>query len=159
MNRRNRFSNNKKAFGDVVSTLIMFIAVISVTVGLVVVFQNYVIDTQQSMDKKNKLTTNKLKTSISIINTYYNSSSNVSYYHVKNLGDTKLTTSLMSLFVDGLYQTNFTIVYPNNLSKPLNYLETQDVMVFVENKSLALGSHTVKVITQYSVGDEISFNI
>ncbi len=153
------FPKGKKAFGEVVSTLIMFIAVVSVTMGLVIVFQNYVIDTQDSLNTQNKLTSNKLKTSISIINTYFNSSSNISYYYVKNIGETKLTTKLMNLFVDTGFETNYSIVYADNLSKNISLFYPQETMVIINEKYLAGGSHIVKVITEYGVGDETSSNI
>jgi len=152
-------NKSKKAFGDVVSTLIMFIAIVSITTGLVVVFQNYVVDTQDSLSKQSKLTSGKLRTSISIINTYYNSTSNDSYYYVKNIGETVLKTQLINLFIDSGYETTYSIVYANNQSKNMTLFYPQDTMVVINNKNLGTGSHLVKVISEYGVGDELTFNI
>jgi archaellum component FlaG (FlaF/FlaG flagellin family) len=69
--------SSKKGFGDAVSTLIMFIAVISVTTGLVIAFMNYVDTTQQSFNKQTTLSSNKLRTSVSISNVHYDSTGNV----------------------------------------------------------------------------------
>jgi len=150
---------NKKAFGEVVSTLIMFIAVVSVTTGLVMVFQNYVIDTKDSLNKQNMLTSSKLRTSISIVNTYYNTTSNTSYYYVKNIGETKLTARLVNLFVDNGFESNFSLVYADNLSKDITFFFPQETMAIINQKDLNAGTHLVKVISEYSVGDELEFNI
>ena len=52
---------NKKAFGGVVSTLIMFIAIVGVSTGMVIAFQNYIFDTQSAMKVQNDISANKLK--------------------------------------------------------------------------------------------------
>ena len=93
----------KKGFGDAVSTLIMFIAVISVTTGLVIVFKNYVASTQDSFSVQNELTSNKLRSAISISNIYYNTTSNTSYIYVKNVGETPLSPKLFDIYIDNAF--------------------------------------------------------
>lgn len=149
---------SKKGFGDAVSTLIMFIAVISVTTGIVVVFKNYVTDTQDSFNVQNKLTSSKLRTSIGITNIYYNDSSNTTYIYVKNLGETKLKTSLFDVFIDDSFQDNFNIYYANDISKNMSVFNPQETLVIVKQIDLSSGSHEVKVLTEYGVGDEDFFN-
>ncbi len=154
-------NKDKKAFGDAISTLIMFIAVISVTAGLVVVFQNYVVDTQDSFSTQSDLTSNKLRTSVSIINVYYNTSSNTTYIYVKNVGETSLDTSLMDLFIDEsyFYADNFDVVDASDLTTNLTLVQPQETMAVVKQINLTAGSHDVQIVTEYGVGDEDSFNI
>lgn len=152
------FKMNKKGFGSVVSTLIMFIAIVGVSTGLVIAFQNYVLDTQKAMNIQNDVTSNKLKSSISITNIYYNSSSNKTYTYVKNIGTVKLNPTKFDLFVDDRYTNNFTAVYANNLSKNVISFNPQDTISIIYLKGLVAGTHTIKVVTEYSSYSEDSFN-
>lgn len=149
---------SKKAFGDAVSTLIMFIAVISVTTGVVIVFKNYVVDTQDSFSTQSELTSNKLRTAISINNIYYNSSDNKTFIYVKNIGETKLATKLFDIFINDRYEEDYNITYANNFTRLLDISEPGDTFVVINSGYLTSGSHEVKVVTEYGVGDTDSFN-
>jgi len=152
---------DKKAFGGVVSTLIMFISVILVTTGLVVVFQNHVTVTQTSLEKKTEFTSNKLRTQINVINTYYNSTAKSSFYYVKNAGETSLHTDFFNLFINGIIRNpdNYSIRYADNFSKNMTLFQPQDTMVIISNQTLGTGTNKVRIITEFGVGDEISFII
>ncbi len=149
----------KKAVGDAISTLILFIAVISVTTGLVIVFKDYVFDSQTAFQSQSELTSNKIKTSISITNIYYNQSSNVSYIYVKNVGETKLNTELFDLFIDGKFYESFNISDATDLTTPVIILNLQETVAIIKNINLTSGSHNIVINTEYGVGDEESFNI
>lgn len=151
--------NEKRGGGEAISALIMFIAVIIVTVAVVMSFKNYVFETQQSVSVQNDLTSNKLKTSISITNIYYNSSSSKIYVYVKNIGETKVRPQLFDLFVDDSYTTNFTAYYADNLSKTITLFQPQETLVIITPVSFNSGTHDVRVVTQYGIGDKDSFNI
>lgn len=154
----NYFKINKKAFGSVASTLIMFIAVVGVSIGMVVTFQDYVLKTQHAMGVQNDAISNKLKSSISITNIYYNSSSNKTYTYVKNIGSIKLTPSKFDLFIDDKYTHNFSAVYANNLSKNVILFNPQETIAIIYPTGLVAGTHKVKVVTEYSSYSEDSFN-
>ncbi len=153
------FKGNRKGFGSIVSTLIMFIAIVGISVGLVFMFQSYVSNTQHAMSTQTSITSNKLESAISISNIYYNSSSNLTYIYVKNIGELKLYPQKFDLFVDNFYETNFTAVYASNLSKEITLFNPQETMAIIYNKSLDSGTHTIKVVTEYSSYAEDSFNI
>lgn len=151
-------NKNKKAFGGVASTLIMFIAIISVTTGLVIAFMNYTQSTKRSFDQQSELAGNKLRTSVSISNIYYNTTSNSVYVYVKNIGDTALDTKLFDLYVDDAFYRDYDAFYADNLSKPIVLFQSQETLVLIKNLNLATGTHSVKVMTQYGVGDSDLFN-
>ena len=154
------FSNkNKKAAGDAVSTLIMFIAVISITTGLVIAFFNYVQSAESSFSSKSELASNKLKTAISISNIYYNSTSNDLNIYIKNIGETKISTGLLDLYINDGYQDGFDVVYASNLSQNITVVMLQETFVVVKNITLGSGTHEVKIDTEYGVGISDSFNI
>ena len=152
------FRKKNNAFGSVVSTLILFIAVVGVSTGLVIAFKNYISDTQTALNVQNDVTSNKLKSAISITNIYYNSTSNQTFIYVKNIGQLKLYTKNFDLFVDNLYSNNFSSVYASNLSKSLILLNPFDTMAIIYNKSIVPGTHNIRVVTAYSSYAEDTFN-
>lgn len=148
----------KRAFGSVVSTLIMFIAIVGVTTGIVISFENYVSEAQSSFSSQNELASNKLKTAVSIINTDYNSSSNVLYVYVKNIGESKLRPQNFDVFLDDAYVVNYNVTQAADFSTIMTLMDLQDTGVVQIPTTLVSGTHEVKVITEFGVGAEESFN-
>lgn len=151
--------NNKKAFGGVASTLIMFIAIITVTTGLVISFMNYTQTTKQSFDSQTDLASNKLRTSISISNIYYNESNDYLYVYVKNIGETKLPSQELDFYINDHFEDNFSVLKASDLVTPVEIFEPQQTVVISEYKPLNSGTHKVKVVTGYGVGIGDYFNI
>jgi archaellum component FlaG (FlaF/FlaG flagellin family) len=151
-------TSSKKAFGSVVSTLIMFIAIVGVTTGIVISFENYVSETQSSFNSQNELASNKLKTSLSIINTNYNSTSNVLYIYIKNIGESKLRPQNFDVFLNDNYIVNYNVTEASDLSTLLTLLELQDTAAIQIPVVLTSGTHDIKVVSEYGVGDKESFN-
>lgn len=153
------FLKYKNGFGSVASTLIMFIAIIAVSTGLVITFKNFVTDTQDSFKVQNDLASSKIRSAISISNIYYDNSNSLTYVYVKNIGEVKLQPVLFDLFVDNLYTKNFSYYYADNLSKQISIFQPQDTMAIIYNKTLGSGTHEVKVVSEYSNVAKDFFNI
>ncbi len=151
-------TSSKKAFGSVVSTLIMFIAIVGVTTGVVVSFENYVSKAQSSFNSQNDLASNKLKTALSIINTNYNATSNILYVYIKNIGESKLRPQNFDVFLDDSYIVNFNVTQASDLSSITTLLDIQDTGVVQIPTTLSPGTHEIKVVTEFGVGAEESFN-
>ncbi len=149
---------SKKGSGEAVSTLIMFIAVVSITTGLVIAFFNYTQNTQHSFDMQNKLTNNKLKTSITVTNVHYDELSLSLRVYVKNIGQTNLDTSKFDVFFNNEFIGNFSALNPVNLSEDLRLLIPYQTVTLVFNQTPDLGTNQIKVLTEYGVGDQVSFN-
>lgn len=149
---------SKKGFGEVASTLIMFIAVIAVTVGVVASFQNFVVDTQDSFKDRQDLTNDKLKTSIAITHVYYNATSQQLFTYIKNIGEISLETQFFDVYLDSDFQTSFSVLEPSNFSQSLELMAVQKTGVVVLNTSLQPGTHKVKVVTNSGVFAQESFN-
>ncbi len=137
----------------------MFIAIMTVTTGLVITFVNYVRSTEDSFLVQEKLTTSKIKTSISISNVYYNSSSSNLYIYVKNLGETEMYTKNLDLFINDAFFKDFDAVYADNLSKSMILFEPQNTLALVKNINLNAGTHEVRVNTEFGNTVTDSFNI
>ncbi|MCA9486216.1 hypothetical protein H6501_01035 [Candidatus Woesearchaeota archaeon] len=150
---------NKKGFGGVASTLILFIAVVGVSTGLVVALKNYVFQTQDSFSYQNELTNNKIRTSLSITHVYYNTTSNLTYVYVKNVGGTKLQPTEFDFFVDGAYYKDFNATEPDDFNTNLSLLMPSQTVALIKELNLTSGTHKIKVVSEFGVGDEDLFNI
>lgn len=155
---RSIFSKNKKAFGDAVSSLIMFIAIISVSTGVVILFKNFVVETQGSFNVQSDAVNNKLVSIISISNVYYDSADNKTYVYVKNVGEKSLIPSRFDFYLDNEFIQNFSAKSASNLTKDLQLLVPQDTTALIFDRFLSAGSHEVRVVTEYGSSDEDLFN-
>ena len=141
-----------------VSTLIMFIAIVGVSTALVISMKNYVTDTQDAMAFQNNLANDKLRSAVSISNIYYNSTSNDLFVYVKNIGQKVLSTTDMNLFVDGKYENNFNIYYADNFTKNMTLFEPSETFVLIYNNNFVAGSHEIKIVTNIGVSDKDYFS-
>lgn len=137
----------KKAFGDVVSTLIMFIAIVSVTTGLVIAFQNYFVKTQSSLKFKQDLSEKKLRTKVDISHVFYNKSSYDLEVYLKNIGSVEVLTSNFEIFLDQKFSNNLSVFLAEN-DEEILVLQPKKTAKIVFNKKLNLGSHIVKIVTE-----------
>lgn len=149
---------NKKGFGGVASTLIMFIAIVSITTGIVISFMKYVDNAEDSVAVKNDFLQKKLETEIDIINIVYDSDLDKVKIYFRNLGNTQLASKYFTTFVDDKYITEFVIKNPET-DDVLKLVDSQEVGVVFVNETLESGSHIVKLVSQYGVGDKMGFNI
>lgn len=147
---KNSRLKNKKAFGDVVSTLILFIAVIGISTGLVIAMKNYAFNTQSSMDFQNKVLNDKLRTSIEIINVVYDDSNNRLLIFTKNLGQTNLRTDAFSIFINGELVIDYDSFEPEDILTNLEILLPSRTGVFSRNyTSLPSGSYEIKLVSEF----------
>ena len=158
LNSKNLKICTKKGFGGVASTLIMFIAIIGVTTGMVMSFQNYFIETKTVLDSQQKQTNQKLKTFISITNVYYDDSSDNLRVYVKNTGSIQVDTRFVDFFVDEKFESNLTI-YEAGTTDVLDTLLVADTFYVDYPVTLVAGSHNVRVVTELGVGNNVDFNV
>lgn len=150
---------NKSAAGGVASTLIMFIAIVGISTGVVLSFKGYIDSTQSSFAFQNELTVSKLKTALSVTFVNYDSDTDTLYIYVKNIGETRLRPTNFDLFVNQVFYSDFEVFYADNLSNPMTLFSPQDTLVIVkDNVVLDSGTHEVRVVTDLGVGVRESFN-
>ncbi|NQZ84573.1 MAG: hypothetical protein HRU03_02545 [Nanoarchaeales archaeon] len=150
--------SSKRGFGGVASTLIMFIAIIGVTTGMVMSFQNYFIQTKTVLDSQQKQTNQKLKTFITITNVFYDDSSDNLRIYVKNTGSISIDTGFVDVFVDNDFEGNLS-TYEAGTTDLIENLITADTMYVDYPVVLIPGSHNVRVVTELGVGDNVDFNV
>lgn len=146
---------NKKAAGDAISALILFIAVVGVSVGLVVAIKNYAFETQDNLRFQNEVVNNQLKTSIDITNIHYNSTG--IYVYLKNTGSTKLVTEDFDFFINDAFISDFSVYDPSDLSTNLSLLLVSETAAFFKNITLSSGTHEVKLVSGYGGSGETDY--
>jgi len=87
-------------FGTVAAQTIMFIAIVTISTGLVVVYRDVLDDSSASMRLQGQVISNKLKTDIEIISVDYDNVTEETTVYVKNTGKTKLDPEKVDVFVD-----------------------------------------------------------
>ena len=146
----------KKAVGDVISSLILFISIISITTIVVVFFQNYMADTQDSLNKKKETTTGRLDTDISFININYENDETEIY--IKNIGDIEIETAYLEIFLDDEYITSFDVLEPTNKANNIDIIDIQEVALIKISKTLSSKTHSVSISSKYGNVFEEDFN-
>ncbi len=144
----NNFKFSSKGAGDAISTLILFIAVISISVGIVIAFQQFVTQTQVGLENQQDILSNKLNTQYIISNIIYDSSVNITTLYVKNTGNTQLDVNSLSFFIADEYITSATIVNANT-GGTIRIFSPQDTILVNSSIDLPLGVYEVRVISEF----------
>ncbi len=149
-------------FDGVISSLIIFIAVVSITVVVVTSFKAIADESLSSIETRSNQYNYKLKTEIEITSIKYNSSKNQLYVFVHNIGKTKLKTDYIDIYIDGLFISRdlrkVNVIPSTDLENP-GLFDPNEVINITVNKTLSSGEHKVKVVTQYGEYDEDIFSV
>ena len=133
-------------FGDIASTTIMFIAVLSAATLLAFVFNNYASSTTSSINTRQAYLANQLKTDINIENVVYNTTQGSVKVYVRNTGDAKLDVEYISAFIANEWLNNNT--------------DETSILVIDTNLAISAGtSYDAIVVTQYGVKDSYEFSV
>lgn len=153
------FKFNSKAAGDAISSMVLFIAVLGISIAVVVGFQQFTVDAQSSVKNQQDALSKKINTQYIISNFIYDSSTNTSTMYIKNTGETQLGTELFSFFIATEYVSNPTIVNADTgvFSRVMN---PQDVIrVDIPQVNLSAGVYEVRVVSEYGNVVEETFSV
>ena len=126
-------------FGDLASQIIMFVAIITVSITFVFVLNEISQDTQSSLAEKQKIDQSRILTDINFDSIHY-SDSKLKIY-LKNVGGTKFRPSSIDFYLNGEFINNSLI------SKEI-VLETDDIEKGVFNKNEILYVEINKSLTK-----------
>jgi len=140
---------------------IFFIAAVIVAVTLAGIFTTITYKLSEDIGLRSELVSSVLKSDIEIINdpeyVPYNSDTNELLLYVKNTGKDILSTSKVSIIIDGL------VIPDSNITATILGDEESwtpgTVVEFRINVSLSSGDHKVKVVLDNGISDEIYFRI
>ena len=150
--------DNKKGFGEVASTLIMFIAVIGITAAVVVAMSGYVSDTGDAVEVQHDLMNNQLRTALDIGSVYYQDGELGVY--VKNVGSTRLDVEDFSIFMsENFYMgSDFDVVSASGGGE-VDLLQPGETVLFKKNTSLEERTYEVRVVSGFGgQGAKFYFN-
>ncbi len=139
----------------IISTMIMFVAIISLTVGAVSVFKNVIDDTSTSMKIQGDAVSNSIKTDLTIESVVYSNVTDITTIGVRNSGRTKLDIDLIDMYLDGIYIPrdilNRTIAIESSTDVRNPGIWDNDEIVQIQIfKVLQDGDHVLAISTQYS---------
>ena len=158
LNPKNK-TKSKKGAGDAISALILFIAVLGVSLGVVVAFQQLVVKTQDTLSDQQEFTQNSLRTQLIISNIFYDVNTNEVDIYVRNIGKTTLASSYFTFFIDGEYGVNLTPSFATNQGVPITVLHPQETMYVEFPIVLSVGSHELTVVSEYGNVVKETFNV
>ena len=149
----------------VASQVIFFIAIMGITTGLVIVFNNYVDDTSSSTRAQWTLMSNNLKTDVTVTSVTYNAAAspdNTTIY-LLNTGKTRLDINQTDIYLDGYIHRNdgnrsITIEASTDTVDTGIWNEKEVVRIVVFKDLTASTTYQVCVTTQYGTRSWDSFS-
>ena len=151
-------------FGTIAAQTIMFISIVVLSTGLVLVFQATVDDASRAMRFQGQLLSDKIETQVEITSISYSNQTEQTSIYVKNLGQTKLDTDLVDVFIDSQRvprnNNNRTIqvLKDTEVTNPGIWDPEEDIEIKVDKWLNQTRTHSAKVVTQYAVSDSASFS-
>jgi archaellum component FlaG (FlaF/FlaG flagellin family) len=143
------------------STMLMFIAVMLMTVAVITLLENYISETSGVVSAKQKSMISQLQTDISIIEV--NSSGTASKIYVKNIGSNELRTSCINVILEKELLTNssFQVLDPDtSLAMTTTWSSTKTILINATHSDIGTDTtHEVKVITCNGISDSYIFSI
>ena len=149
-------------FGNVATTIILFIAVLLLATGVITTINTNVERSQASMRIQNEYLNNQIKTNILINQIDYDTG--VLTVYVINNGKTILKPELVDIYLDAAFiprndtARTITIEPSTDVTNP-GLWDPDEVLRIEVDVPLTPGQHRVAVTTQYGVSDEKLFSI
>ena len=136
--------------------LIFFISALIVATAVVAVAANGVSKITNGIDQKSDSVEKDLLTDISIINDPDEIPNDPVRIYVKNVGKTVLNQNYITVMLDGIAVTNYTLTLSGST---LSYWDPASMLTISIGQNLAEGDHSVQVTTENGVSDKLSFRI
>lgn len=145
-------------FGTAAANMIFFIAVLTISSGLIFYMNNYAAETTARLtDQKNRMS-DELMTSIIITQATYFEEENTTIAYARNNGRTKLEKNRVDVYLSKqrVPLTEFTIeVEPDtDLGNPGIWDPGETVKITIPDRELGSGAHTIRVLAFNGVGAE-----
>lgn len=145
-------------FGTVAANMLFFIAILTLSAGVIFYMNSFASDTTAAMTVQNNRLSDELRTDINIDSATYDNDTQTTTIYVKNTGKTKLDINGSDVYLDKdrIPRTNYTaeitsdsLVGSSDVWEPLELLE-----IVVEDYELTDNSIKVRVVTYNGVSAE-----
>ena len=149
---------------SVITTLIMFIAVLGIASGLIVAIKNYADETEAVFADKGNKYNQYLQTDINIDTLYFDNTTNTTYIYVRNVGRTIMKIDEVDIYIDGVRfarNSSRTIeVEPDTDEINIGKWDPDEIILITAVRDLDSSvSHEAIVVTPYSVRDTKIFSV
>lgn len=148
-------------FADISGHLIMFIAVTTISISLLFVFNQQISDSASSVSIRQKYLSNQLKTSIDIDSISYNSGNLLIY--IRNTGDTNFYPNKSSIYIDKeriKFDSDMSFVIESDTDlKNVGVFDPSEILKISINKTLTPDeTHTFLIVTPYDARSSYEFS-
>ncbi|MEM1988810.1 MAG: hypothetical protein QXS41_03155 [Candidatus Woesearchaeota archaeon] len=147
-------------FDTIASSLIMFIAVLSVSVMVVSLFNNYVTQGVSALNYKKNQIIDRIDTDFKIVEIKFNYSESVFYVYLLNTGKTLLKPENFVVFVDGNYisKEEYSLQILNNFQNP-SLLDKNEILFFnITRIPSENEKHEIRIVYSNGAYDYSIFN-
>ena len=141
---------------SVASQVILFIAVISITTGLVAVFNNYVHETTSSTKIQWQLMSNNIKTDVTITSISFNASATpqATTIYLLNTGKVNLDVNQTDIYLDGFISrdgaSRYMALEPSTDKINPGIWDEKEVLKIIVYKDLSVSTtYEICITTQY----------
>ncbi len=136
--------------------LIFFVSAIMVASAVVAVAANGVYGITSGINQKSDNIEKEMLTNIAIINDPTNVPNDPVRIYAKNLGNTVLNQNYITVMLDGMVVTDYTLSLSGNTS---SFWDPSSVISITIDQTLTSGDHTVTITTENGIMDRLSFRI
>ena len=139
----------------IISTMIMFIAILTLSVTVVSVFKNVIDDTSTSIKIQGDAVSNSLRTDLTIESVIYSNVTDITSIGVRNSGRTKLDIDVIDIYLDGEFiprnvlNRTIEIASSTDIRNP-GIWDSDEIVNIKIFKVLEDGDHVLAISTQYS---------
>lgn len=147
-------------FSGIFGSVIMFLAVITISLTLITSFNNMANDTSNSIQIQGKAISNSLKTNLFFDIVKYENDEIIAY--IKNTGSTNLQLDKIDFYIDGIYisrnDRSLIIESSTDIKNP-GIFDPGEILKVKIDSNLVSGMHTISLTTQYSFKTEELFSV
>ncbi len=151
-------------FGTIAASIIMFIAVLTLSASMFVVMKNDINEQSSALREQTKYTSNNIKTDITIENLDYDNKTNTTTINLRNTGKTKLYLKYSDVYINYDFiprnTSNRTIqIDPSTDFRNTGIWDPDEIVEINVFKDLETGEYTAKITVQYGVSEEDIFSV
>lgn len=152
-------------FGEIASSLILFISVLILTTGVVVALKQHFDETSNVINEEQKKVIDELKTDITIDLINYRSDDNETDVYVKNTGSTTLDINKIDIYVNNdriprnIVNRSIDILSDTEV-KNIGYWDNSELIkITVKGYLEALETHVIDIVCENGVKDTYEFTV
>lgn len=136
--------------------MIFFVSAVIVAAAVVAVAANGIYDLTEGIGDRGDQVKDELSTHIVIVNDPSAVPNDPVLIYVKNTGTTTLNHNYISVMLDGVVVTDYTLSLSGNRT---SYWDPSSLLTISIDQNLSSGDHTVQVTTENGVSETLSFRV